>query len=276
MGNSTNMHFNSFKAFSWMLIEYNYTLFLILNSILFSKVVCQTQQLSLDGTTMKGSVTFNSYNYYYFISDDSSGNVDIITTVDSGSPYGVGTYVGRGYKPYDGDSDWDGLAITGYNSDITVDNIQINATYYVSVQGIGDSDTYSIKASLTQGSYIKPTQLIMNDMPYDSKCQSDQYSDFLLNISTNGNFSCSVYVESSDNDIKDGIRNVGDIDTQLLVSPDGVLPRDGNYQWMLEISKSGDWESLQIPFARRGQYGISVSSQYDTQFYIKCFNTTSV
>ena len=266
-------------------------LFLIFSQQVIHITFAQTQQLSLDGTAIKGSVTFNSYNYYYFISDSSSGDVEIITTVDSGSPYGVGTYIGRGYKPYDGDSDWDGLAIAGYNSDIMVDNIQINSTYYVSVQGIGDSDTYSISATLTKQSYIKPTQLIINDIPYDSKCQSDQYSDFLLNVSTNGNFSCSIYVESSDIDIDNDNGNINDnqlrdmqsgknvqlqdIDSALLVSPNGVLPRDGNYEWMLEIDKTGDWESLQIPFARHGQYGISVSSEYDIQFYVKCFNTTS-
>ncbi|ETO07871.1 hypothetical protein RFI_29519 [Reticulomyxa filosa] len=221
-------------------------------------------QISLNGSPKQGSVKMNSYNYYYFISQQS-GNVEIVNKVVSGSPYGVWTYVGRDYEPYDGKSDWSQGAISGYPADFFVDNIQINATYYISVQGIGNSDTYSLTAVLTPHSYIPPTQLTMNDQPWTSNVNTDyQYTDFYLDVSTNENFTVSVYVNSGD--VESG-------DVVLLVSPNGVLPRTGNYEWQLELTKSQTWQNLLIPFAREGTYGISVWATHAIQFYIKAFTS---
>jgi hypothetical protein len=63
-------------------------------------------QLPLSGSKLAGSVTFNAYNYYYFTSSQS-GNVIITTTITGGSEYGAWTYVGAGYDPIDGNSDWE-------------------------------------------------------------------------------------------------------------------------------------------------------------------------
>jgi hypothetical protein len=55
-------------------------------------------ELSLDGSTLAGSLSFNQYHYYYFSSPQDSGDVTITTTVTSGV-YGVWTWVGTTYYP---------------------------------------------------------------------------------------------------------------------------------------------------------------------------------
>ena len=50
---------------------------------------------------MAGSISYDTYNYYYF-SPTTPGNVVITTTVAGGSQYGVWTFVGTNYYPIDG------------------------------------------------------------------------------------------------------------------------------------------------------------------------------
>jgi hypothetical protein len=47
----------------------------------------------------------------------------------------------------DGQSDWEGGAISGYPASVPVDNLSPGYIYYVGVQGIGPSESYSISAS---------------------------------------------------------------------------------------------------------------------------------
>lgn len=54
--------------------------------------------LPLDGSSVKGSLSFNEYHNYYFRSA-TSGDVTITTTVTGGSAIGVWTWVGTNYIP---------------------------------------------------------------------------------------------------------------------------------------------------------------------------------
>lgn len=61
----------------------------------------------------------------------------------------------------DGISDWNMGAIASYPANFVVGNIAPNVTYYVGVQGIGDSDVYSISASLQPHDWIPPAPLLV-------------------------------------------------------------------------------------------------------------------
>ncbi len=60
----------------------------------------------------------------------------------------------------------------------------------------------------------------------------------------------------------------------FFVSSNGVLPTLGNYDLKGQAKVENHWTNLQVPFARKGEFGISTYATHVSQFYIKVFNKT--
>ena len=162
-----------------------------------------------------------------------------LTTTVTQNPIGVWTYVGRDYQPVDGNSDWNQVlqlpgvpcgakmccyyfrsrlcprvwnqgAIIQYPAKQVIENLEPNETYYVGVQGIGSpSASYTISATIDNKPYVPPSTIKVDDkMPVTSQIPDVyQYAFFTADIPEDGNYTVSIFPQSSKRAHHEGDKN---------------------------------------------------------------------
>lgn len=238
------------------------SLVLLLLGLWLAAASCpQYATLPLDGSPVSGSLGFNEYLYFSFV-PSQSGNVDLTQTA-SVSPYGVWTFIGAGYVPIDGRSDWDWGTIAAYAESFVVENVRAGDCYVVGVwHGESDTASFELTAKLDVEPYTPPTNLTVGDMPTEGIVDAAQYSDFFVTPSTSGNLSISLFANAH---------------LATLLALPHALPRLGNRQAELALNCTGKWESLIVPWVRAGTtIGLSVWSGDGTAFDIRVDAQTGV
>eukprot|EP01006_Ploeotia_vitrea_P033851 TRINITY_DN65647_c9_g1_i1.p1 TRINITY_DN65647_c9_g1~~TRINITY_DN65647_c9_g1_i1.p1 ORF type:complete len:263 (-),score=54.60 TRINITY_DN65647_c9_g1_i1:12-800(-) len=218
-------------------------------------------EMPLDGTPVSGSVAFNKYRTYEFRWNESVWqDVEFKLTETSGSPYGFWLYIGTDYIPRDGDSDWANGCILSQPQTFVAEALFPNHTMYVSIQGIGQSEDYSVSATVMRTSKVSPVQrLKLNDMPTPGRVAGRQYAYFDVNSpGFEGNITVQVYL----NDAPD--RHVY---VQAIQQPG--LATLGHYTWQNKTSSVGQWVSVVEADYVRQPLAISLYSSSPIGFNIR-------
>eukprot|EP00052_Salpingoeca_macrocollata_P014684 m.115836 g.115836 ORF g.115836 m.115836 type:complete len:150 (+) comp19411_c0_seq4:75-524(+) len=140
----------------------------------------------------------------------------------------------------------------------TVANVNVNYTYHVAIQGIGNSESYSLTAQLTPRPYIPPTLLEVDDMPTSAEVSQYQYADFIVHAARNGNYTVGIYLQ----DPFDW--------AYVYVKSLPVLPTAGNYLYRLDVEHHGVWCTVSCPYVRNGtDLGIAVHASNHQAFFIR-------
>jgi hypothetical protein len=202
--------------------------------------------------------------------------------------YGAALYVGLGYEPYDGKSDWSVESILGYPQtvgfmarleaclhrftpslfhsfeQVSVNNVFPDNIYFVAVQGLttgGCAFSISTKSS-TVPPPSPPSKLSVLPVVASSRC--GEYTWFYLPITQNANGSTSLFLNEAPG-------CDGSDDVFLLLSS-GSFPTLGQYAVSVELHRSHSWITAQLPYIPEASF-LGVAVHGGARFYI---NATAV
>lgn len=214
----------------------------------------------LDGRPFNGTVRLNSYEYYRFRAPPGSFKVGV--ALEESGASGAGVYVGAGYCPVDGVSDWDQITIYKYPAEVVVDALQENVTYCVGVQGLDNSPRrYSLRLTWLAGPPMEVAPLLAGDEPLPGSVSAHQYAYFSAHLAQRGNFSFGSYLRQTGGPFEDGL---------TVQVAHGYVPRTGRFDYQAKVSDKGAWRSLEFPFVRANStYFFSVQSDNPASFYVR-------
>eukprot|EP01013_Petalomonas_cantuscygni_P008121 TRINITY_DN20833_c0_g1_i1.p1 TRINITY_DN20833_c0_g1~~TRINITY_DN20833_c0_g1_i1.p1 ORF type:complete len:281 (+),score=29.89 TRINITY_DN20833_c0_g1_i1:243-1085(+) len=243
-------------------------------------------RISMDGDTHAGTLSQNKYSYYCFI-PQTWGVVTINTVVTGGSAVGVWSWVGLEFRPVDGRSDYNMGSIANYPANFQIVNAFPNRTYWLGIQGIGISSSFSTSVTIANHPPTPPVDLVLGDPPTTASVEPRQFAFFRARVPSGSpdgptshlsreqapsavNVTAFVFVQDTSHTTPvDGLGSSTHVSLLLGTIYD---PTTVHHDEEVVVPVGGTWVNVTAPWVRTGPdqwVGVSVYGKYASRFFVR-------